>query len=145
MYSFAPLPIGRNAAWLNLRELAAVLAQEKASLLHGVGIIVGVAVGEQMAYATAHILAYNAALAFGQGIEAHEIEGVVLAPVGQRGYILRHMAVGHAAVGFATCGEVFAQQAVVVVQRVVELQIVALEWAHVGVLDVPLANGFQVM
>ena len=135
----------RDASRLNLGELAAVLAQEETCLLHGVGIIVGIAIGEQMAYATAYVLADDAALTFGQGIEANEIEGVVLAAVGQRGYILRHMAVSHAAVGFTAGGEMFAQQTVVVVQRVVELQVVALEGAHVRILDIPLADSLQVV
>ena len=123
-----------------------MLAQEVARLLLG-GDEVGVAVGQQVADAAVHILADDAALALAHGVEADEVDSLPLStfhfPLFT--YVLRHMAVGHAAVGFSLCQQAFVQQAVVVVERTVEGQVVALEGGQLRALDVPLADAFQVM
>ena len=128
-----------------LGEVLVVGAQETAGLLHGVGIVVGVGVGEQRTLATPHIFRYDAPLAFRQGVEADEVEGLVRAAVGKGGYVLGHMAVGHSAIGLAPLGEEGAQLRVVLEERMVELQIVALEGAHVGVLHIPLKDVLYVV
>ena len=128
-----------------LGEVLVVGAQETAGLLHGVGIVVGVGVGEQRTLAAPHIFSYDAPLAFRQGVEADEVDGLVRAAVGKGGYVLGHMAVGHAAVGLAPLGEEGAQPRVVLEERMVELQIVALEGAHVGVLHIPLKDVLYVV
>ena len=128
-----------------LVKVFTVFAQEISSLLHLVAVIVAVAIGDQRAYAAVSVFFDDTLLAFRQGVEAYKIYLLVSASIGKGGYILRHMAVGHASVGFVLLFQSRPKFGIVFVQRMVELQVTALERAQRRVFNIPFANSLQVV
>ena len=134
----------RRARGAQLGEVAHVLVEEEAGLLVGFEEV-DVVVAQQVPHAAAHELADDAFLAARQGVEAHEIDSLVGGAVGQVADMFGHLAVGHAAVGFALGEELLVQTGVVLVEGAVEVEVLYLEFAQVVALDVPLADGLEVV
>ena len=134
----------RRPFGFQLGEVLHVLVEEVSGLAHLVGFqVVDVAVRQQVAYAAAHIFADDSLFAARQGVEPHEVDGAVGAVVRQGANLLRHLAVGHAAVGFLVLQKLLAQLYIVLVQRTVELQVVPLELRQRLAADVPFAYVLQ--